>query len=40
LNKVRLTGGLLATIFAVIPHGQSGMQVQRPTFNLGLNYAF
>ena len=39
-GKVRLTGGLLATIFAVIPAGQSGMQVQRPTFNLGLNYAF
>ena len=39
-GKVRLTGGLLATIFAVVPAGQSGMQVQRPTFNLGLNYAF
>jgi hypothetical protein len=39
-GKVRLTGGLLATLYAVIPAGQSGLQVQRPTFNLGLNYAF
>ena len=39
-GKVRLAGGLLASIFAVVPAGQSGLQVQRPTFNLGLNYAF
>lgn len=39
-GKLRLAGGLLATIYAVIPAGQSGLQVQRPTFNLGLNYAF
>jgi len=39
-GKVRLTGGLLASFFAVVPAGQSGLQVQRPTFNLGLNYAF
>jgi len=39
-GKLRLTGGLLATIYAVVPAGQSGLQVQRPTFNLGLNYAF
>ena len=25
---------------AAAPAGQSGLQVQRPTFNLGLNYAF
>jgi hypothetical protein len=39
-GKLRMTGGLLATIYAVIPSGHSGMQVQRPTFNIGLNYAF
>ena len=39
-GKIRLTGGLLASIFAVVPAGQSGLQVQRPTFNLGLNYTF
>jgi len=39
-GKLRLAGGLLATIYAVVPAGQSGLQVQRPTFNLGLNYAF
>jgi hypothetical protein len=39
-GKIRLTGGLLASIFAVVPAGNSGMQVQRPTFNLGLNYTF
>lgn len=39
-GKIRLTGGLLASVFAVVPAGNSGMQVQRPTFNLGLNYTF
>jgi hypothetical protein len=39
-GKLRLAGGLLATIYAVIPSGGSGMQVQRPTFNVGVNYAF
>lgn len=39
-GKIRLTGGLLASIYAVVPAGNSGMQVQRPTFNLGLNYTF
>ena len=39
-GKLRLAGSLLASIFAVVPAGQSGLQVQRPTFNLGLNYAF
>jgi len=39
-GKLRLTGGLLASFFAVVPAGQSGLQVQRPTFNLGLNYSF
>jgi hypothetical protein len=39
-GKLRLTGGLLVSIFAVVPAGQSGLQVQRPTFNLGLNYTF
>jgi len=39
-GKLRLTGGLLASIFAVVPAGESGLQVQRPTFNVGLNYTF
>jgi hypothetical protein len=39
-GKLRLAGGLLASIFAVVPAGQSGLQVQRPTLNLGLNYTF
>jgi hypothetical protein len=39
-GKVRLTGGWLASIFAVVPTGSSGLQVARPTFNLGVNYAF
>jgi hypothetical protein len=39
-GKVRIGGRLLASLFAVVPAGGSGLQVQRPTFNLGLNYAF
>jgi hypothetical protein len=39
-GKVRMSGRLLASLYAVLPTGHSGLQVQRPTFNLGLNYAF
>ena len=39
-GKVRMTGRLLASVFAVVPTGSSGLQVQRPAFNAGLNYAF
>lgn len=39
-SKVRLSGRILASVFAVIPAGESGLQVRRPTFNLGVNYAF
>ena len=39
-GKVRLTGRWLASIFAIIPAGSSGMQAQRPTLNFGVNYAF
>jgi hypothetical protein len=39
-GKVRLSGRVLASVFAVLPAGESGLQVRRPTFNLGVNYAF
>jgi hypothetical protein len=39
-GKVRLTGKWLASIFAIIPAGSSGMQASRPTLNFGVNYAF
>jgi hypothetical protein len=39
-GKVKLTGGLLASIFALVPAGHAGLQVARPTFNVGVNYAF
>lgn len=39
-GKVRLGGQLLATMYALLPAGDSGFQVARPTFNVGLNYAF
>ncbi len=38
-GKVRLTGQWLASVYAVLPAGSSGLQVRRPTFNLGINYA-
>ncbi len=40
-GKIRMGGGrLLASLYAIIPAGGSGLQVQRPTFNVGVNYAF
>ena len=38
-GKVRLTGQWLASVYAVLPTGSSGLQVRRPTFNFGINYA-
>ena len=37
--KVRLTGQLLASVFTVLPTSVAGLQVTRPTFNFGLNWA-
>jgi Putative MetA-pathway of phenol degradation len=37
--KFRLKGQLLATVFTVLPTTVSGLQVTRPTFNFGLNWA-
>jgi hypothetical protein len=39
-GKVRLSGRALVSVFALIPAGESGLQVRRPTFNLGIDYAF
>lgn len=39
-GKVRVTGQLLATAFALIPWGNGGLVAQKPSWNLGLNYAF
>jgi hypothetical protein len=39
-GKVRMSGRFLASVYAIVPAGGSGLQVQRPTFNLGVNYAF
>jgi hypothetical protein len=39
-GKIRVTGQWLATLYAVLPAGDSGLQVTRPTFNFGVNYAF
>jgi hypothetical protein len=30
----------IATLYAVLPAGDAGLQVTRPTFNFGVNYAF
>jgi hypothetical protein len=38
-GKLRLTGQWLASAYAVLPTGNTGLQVQRPTFNFGINYA-
>jgi hypothetical protein len=37
--KFRLKGQLLATVFTVLPTTVAGLQVTRPTFNFGLNWA-
>ena len=37
--KYRLTGQLLASVFTVLPTTVAGLQVTRPTFNFGLNWA-
>jgi hypothetical protein len=37
--KVRLTGQLLVSVFTVLPTTLSGLQVTRPTFNFGINWA-
>jgi hypothetical protein len=37
--KFRLKGQLLATVFTVLPTTVAGLQVTRPTFNFGLNFA-
>lgn len=37
--KFRLTGQLLASVFTVLPTTVAGLQVTRPTFNFGLNWA-
>jgi hypothetical protein len=39
-GKLRLSGQLLLSAYLLIPAGDSGLIAQRPTFNLGLNYAF
>jgi hypothetical protein len=39
-GKVRISGRLLASVYAIVPAGGAGLQVQRPTFNFGVNYAF
>jgi hypothetical protein len=39
-GKVRLGGRVLASVFGVLPAGESGLQVRRPTFNVGIDYAF
>ena len=39
-GKVRMSGKWLASIFAILPAGSSGMQAMRPTLNFGVNYAF
>ena len=39
-GKARVGGRLLASVYAIVPTGGSGLQVQRPTFNVGVNYAF
>ena len=37
--KFRLKGQLLASVFTVLPTTVSRLQVTRPTFNFGLNWA-
>ena len=37
--KFRVTGHLLASVFTVLPTTVGGLQVTRPTFNFGLNWA-
>jgi hypothetical protein len=37
--KFRVKGQLLATVFTVLPTTVAGLQVTRPTFNFGLNWA-
>lgn len=37
--KFRVTGQLLASVFTVLPTTVGGLQVTRPTFNFGLNWA-
>jgi hypothetical protein len=39
-GKLRLTGQWLLSAYVLLPAGDSGLIAQRPTFNLGLNYAF
>jgi hypothetical protein len=39
-GKIRVAGQWLATLYAVLPAGGAGLQVTRPTFNFGVNYAF
>jgi len=39
-GKVRIAGQLLGTGFVLIPWGNSGLIAQKPSFNIGLNYAF
>ena len=35
-----MAGQLLASLYVLIPFGDSGLQAQKPTFNFGVNYAF
>lgn len=39
-GKVRVRGQLLATAYLLVPWGDSGLIAQKPSWNLGLNYAF
>jgi hypothetical protein len=39
-GKVRLSGQLLGTAYVLIPWGSQGLVAQKPSWNVGLNYAF
>jgi hypothetical protein len=39
-GKVRLAGQLLGTAYVLIPWGEQGLIAQKPSWNVGLNYAF
>ncbi len=39
-GKVRISGQFLGTAYVLIPWGNQGLVAQKPSWNLGLNYAF
>jgi len=39
-GKVRISGQLLGTAYLLIPWGNQGLVAQKPSWNLGMNYAF